>query len=119
MKAMVSGLTVGLAAFVLAVGPASTTYTQEPPIYGSQLMTEQERLEYRERMRAATTEEERGQIRSEHHARMQERAEEMGVTLPDAPPMTGMDQRIQRGQGMAPQGSGRGGMMRQGGGRRN
>ncbi|TNF37913.1 MAG: hypothetical protein EP315_01925, partial [Gammaproteobacteria bacterium] len=43
-------------------------------IYGSQLMTEQERNEYRNRMRAAKTEQEREQIRNEHHERMKIRA---------------------------------------------
>lgn len=91
---------IASAVFVLALGPASTAYSQEPPIYGSQLMTEQERLEYRERMRAATTEEEREQIRLEHHAQMQERASERGIELPDEPPMTGMGRGMGQGQGM-------------------
>jgi hypothetical protein len=91
---------VALAVFVLALNPASTAYSQEPPIYGSQLMTEQERLEYRERMRAATTAEERERIRLEHHAQMQERAREMGIELPDEPPMTGMGRGMGQGQGM-------------------
>jgi hypothetical protein len=95
------------AVLVLAADPGGTVYGQEAPVYGSQLMTDQERQEHQERMRAATTEEERQQIRAEHHARMQERAEERGVTLPDEPPMRGM------GQGM---GAGQGGMMGQGGG---
>ena len=114
MRVMLPSLAaIVLAVFVLAVGPASTAYGQEPPVYGRQLMTEQEWLEYRERMRAATSEEERERIRLEHHARMQERAKEMGVTLPDEPPATGMGGGMGRGQGM---GAGQGGMMRQGGG---
>ena len=44
-------------------------------------MTEQERAEYRARMRAATSEQERDQIRLEHHARMQQRAEEKGLHI--------------------------------------
>lgn len=55
-------------------------------IYGSQLMTQQEQNEYRDRMRAAKTVEERERIRTEHHDRMQERAKARGVTLPDQPP---------------------------------
>lgn len=58
-------------------------------IYGSQLMTRQERIEYRNRIRAAKTAQEREQIRKEHHERMKERAKERGVTLPDEPPMPG------------------------------
>lgn len=71
-------------------------------IYGSQLMTQQERNEYRARMRAAKTAEEREQIRKEHHERMKVRAKEKGVTLPDEPPARGM------GGGMGPGGGGMG-----------
>lgn len=96
---------------------------QEEMVYGSQLMTPEERAEYRARMRAATTAEEREKIRREHHGRMQERAKSMGVTLPDAPPERGMQRGMGPGQGQgmgAPSGTGsewdpRGGM---GGGRR-
>ncbi len=84
-------------------------------IYGSQLMSEQERNEYRARMRAAKTAEEREQIRNEHHERMQKRAEEQGLSLPDTPPKRGygMDgEDMPRGGGMGNgMGSG-GGMMR-------
>src|SRR5512146_1594001 len=55
-------------------------------IYGYQLMTPQERNDYRNRMRNARSEQEREQIRNENHTRMQERAKEKGVTLPDSPP---------------------------------
>jgi hypothetical protein len=61
------------------------TQTQEQ-IYGSQLMTQQEMNEYRERMRLAKTEQEREKIRADHHARMQDRAMQRGVKLPDGPP---------------------------------
>jgi hypothetical protein len=78
-------------------------------IYGSQLMTRQERLEHRNKLRAAKTAEEREQIRAEHHTRMQDRAKEKGMTLPDMPPAGGM------GGGMGP-GGGMGGGMGPGGG---
>lgn len=55
------------------------------PIYGSQLMTQDERNEYRAKMRAAKTREEREALRAEHHSAMQARAKERGVTLPDQP----------------------------------
>lgn len=84
-------------------------------IYGSQLMTQQERNEYRARMRAAKTAEEREKIRNEHHERMKVRAKERGLTLPDEPPMRGGGMR--QGGGMGPGGGmGSGGGMRQGGG---
>ena len=79
-------------------------------IYGSQLMTEQERLEHRSKMRAAKTAEEREQIRKEHHEQMKARAKERGVALPDEPPA--------RGKGMMGPGGGMGsgGGMKPGGG---
>jgi hypothetical protein len=51
------------------------------PLYGQQLMTAQEQLQFRDRLRAATTEEERMQIRAEHRNLMQERAREHQLTL--------------------------------------
>jgi len=57
--------------------------------YGNQLMTEQERIEHRDRMRAATSDAERDQIRREHHELMKERGRARGITLPDEPPATG------------------------------
>ena len=71
-------------------------------IYGSQLMTKQERNEFRNRMRSAKTAEEREQIRAEHHERMMVRAKERGVTLPDDPPARGSG--MGPGGGMAPGG---------------
>jgi hypothetical protein len=81
-------------------------------IYGSQLMTQQERADYRGRMRAAKTEQERNQIRNEHHERMKARAKARGKSLPDDPPT--------KGKGMGPGSGGMGpggGGMRPGGGR--
>lgn len=71
-------------------------------IYGSQLMSRQERLEHRNKLRAAKTAEEREQIRKEHHEKMQQRAKERGVTLPDMPATPG-------GMGARPGGMGAGG----------
>lgn len=83
-------------------------------IYGYQLMTEQERIEFQNRMRNAATPEEREKIRREHHERMKERAKQKGVTLPDEPPARGMMRRgMEPGQGMGP---GKGGMGSGGGG---
>ncbi|MDP2894625.1 MAG: hypothetical protein Q8N78_09715 [Sulfurimonas sp.] len=77
-----------------------TTQEQEQ-VYGSQIMTQQERIEHLDKMRASKTVEEREQIRKEHHALMKERAKAKGITLPDEPPARGM------GGGMGP-GGGRG-----------
>ena len=96
---------LALALFVPAVATAQPATTDQQPVYGSQLMTEQERLEQRQRMRNATSPEEREQIRLEHHQRMQERARQQGVTLPEQAPAPGMG----KGQGMGPgQGMGKG-----------
>lgn len=77
-------------------------------IYGSQLMNQQERNEYRAKMRNLRTAQEREQFRFEHHERMQERARERGITLPDAPPARGTRGMGPGGQGMGP-GGGAGG----------
>ena len=69
-------------------------------VYGWQLMTEQERIEHRNKMRGMKTKEERETYRSEHHMRMQERAKERGVTLPGQPQP--------RGKGMRESGGGKG-----------
>jgi len=75
-------------------------------IYGSQLMTNQERLEYRKKTMNAKTAEERERIRSEHHAMMKERAKSQNITLPEEPPAggTGMGKGMNQGGGMGPGG---------------
>jgi hypothetical protein len=84
-------------------------------VYGSQLMTRQERIEYRNQMRTLKTQEERNAFRLEHHQRMQERAKERGLALPDAPPATGAGMGPGMGGGMGPgMGGGMGGGMGRG-----
>ena len=67
-------------------------------IFGWQLMTPEERDEYREKMRSLKTREERDAFRLAHHKKMQERAKEIGATIPDMPPALG--------RGMGPGGGG-------------
>jgi hypothetical protein len=55
----------------------------EEPVYGWQLMTGAERDFLHERLNRAQTEQERQQIRADHHRQMEERARQMGYTLPD------------------------------------
>ena len=50
--------------------------TDTTPVYGAQMMTQQEMNEHRAQMRAAKTLEERERIRAEHHQRMVIRARE-------------------------------------------
>lgn len=90
-------------------GQEMTGTQAQEQVYGSQLMTIDERNEYQAKMRAAKTAEEREGLRAEHHQRMQERAKARGMTLPDEPPVRG------GGMGMGPGG---GGMMHGGGGNR-
>ena len=66
---------------------APTAKSSEPPIYGSQLMTDRERQEYRDKIRTAKTDAERDQIRKTHHDQMKARAQAKGITLPDDPPV--------------------------------
>jgi hypothetical protein len=54
------------------------------PIYGEQLMSQQEREQYSERIRSAGTQEERARIREEHRREISTRAEKQGVSIPDA-----------------------------------
>lgn len=74
-------------------------------VYGSQLMTQQERFEYHNRLRAARTAQERNQIRNEHHQQMRARARAQGMQLPDMPPARGGGMGPGRGMGA---GGGRG-----------
>ena len=59
-------------------------------VYGSDLMTPEERMQHRQTMRNMKTEEEREAYRMEHHNMMQERARQRGVTLPQYQPGRGM-----------------------------
>ncbi len=106
--------------------PASAEHPAQPPapatvqaqtqlrdrdIYGSQLMTRQERQAFRSRMQSAKTQEERERIRAEHHKQMVERAKARGVTLPADPPAQGGGMGPGGGMGMgvgAGGGAGRG-----------
>ena len=54
-------------------------------IYGYQLMTPNERIEYMRRIHSARSFEERDRLRLEHHRIMQERARKRGLLLPDMP----------------------------------
>lgn len=101
----------------LSVPAAYAQTQQQETIYGSQLMTQKERRDYRLKIRQAKTVQEREQIRAEHHKQMQERAKERGVTLPDVPPAQGMHQGVGPGVGPgAGMGPGGGGMGPGGGG---
>ena len=89
-----------------APGPAETAGSSgvtppAEPIFGREMMTEQEMTEQRARMRAAKTSEERERLRQEHHQKMVERAKQRAVTLPEQP-MGGPPASAGRGMGMEP-----------------
>jgi len=103
--------TVKVVMTAIALGlMTSGAIAADQPIYGSQLMTNQERMEHRTKMNAAKTVQEREQVRLEHHEQMQLRAKERGVTLPNTPPAQGggMNQGMGAGGGMG-SGGGMGG----------
>jgi cell division protein FtsB len=78
-------LTVILTSCLILIGTSAMTVKAAEQVYGWQLMTQQERNEYRAKMQTLKTAEERERYRLEHHKMMQERAKERGVTLPEVP----------------------------------
>ena len=84
-----SRLQAGLVDAAICGGSAIAAAPAPETIFGSQLMTEQERTVHRARMWAAQSDEARNAIRAEHHEQMRARAQERGVTLPEAPPARG------------------------------
>lgn len=98
----ISGMMVLVSASVSAVEPVevqAARQTQEQ-VYGSQLMTDQERTEYRAKIRSLKTQDERDAFRLEHHKLMQERATAKGVMLPNTPAAgAGMNSGMKRGAG--------------------
>ena len=104
IRILTASLLLAFAPLPVHAEDQTQTQTQQTTqtVYGWQLMTEQERMEYRQQMRALKTEEERQQFRLEHHKAMQVRANERGMTLPDEPMGPGP------GGGMGPGGGGMG-----------
>lgn len=73
------------AVILLGVGLIAGVAGQEGTVYGWQLMSQQERIEYRTKMQSLNTEQERYAFRIHHHEQMKERAMAQGVTLPEDP----------------------------------
>ena len=103
VAAAMMALTVTLFA---AEQPAGTPAGRSEPIYGYRMMNDQERNEYREKMRNARTADERQAVRNEHHKLMEARAKERGVTLPEqrGPGAGGPSKGMGPGTGMGPGG---------------
>ncbi len=87
---------------LLALPISSAMAMEQEPIYGSQLMTQQELQLHRQQMQTAKTPEARARIRQENHQRMRLRAKEKGIDLPENPPKEGghMNQQNRPGAGM-------------------
>jgi hypothetical protein len=103
-------LTIFLAVAGLLFCATSGSLAQEEPrektpVMGWQLMSEQERDQYRTAMRALQTEEERTAMRAKHHEEMRARAKEQGVELSETPGPRGPRGR---GAGAGREGRGRG-----------
>lgn len=108
-----TGMSARVCMVAIALGGLSAiAVAADAPIYGSQLMSDQERSEHRRQMRAAGTPEARERIRLQHHEAMKQRATEKGLSLPEMPPPRGSGSR---GAAMGP-GRGMGGGMGPGGG---
>ncbi len=60
-------LKITLSAIALGLMASAASFAADAPNYGSQLMTNQERIEHRNKMQAARTAEEREQVRLQHH----------------------------------------------------
>lgn len=114
--AVTFGVATTLSALAQTPTPAQAPKQRQAQesVFGSQLMTVQERSDYRQRMRAIKTPEEREQFRLDHHAKMQARATERGVTMPTEPPTQGKGLGLRdgsqpgMGQGTGPRGTGGG-----------
>lgn len=97
--AAASMMTVTVSLFA-AEQPSVSAARKSEPIYGYRMMSDQERNDYREKMRSARSAGERQSIRDEHRKQMQSRAKERGVTMPDTP--RGPGAGIGPGAGMGP-----------------
>ena len=95
--------TIGLSALLVTLLASGSSVLAAEPVpeamFGSQLMTEQERTVFRARMWAAESDEARAAIRAEHHEQMRARAQERGLTLPEVPPPRGAGMGPGRGMG--------------------
>jgi len=81
---------LGAAGLLLAAAPYYALAEEDPaPIYGQQPMTQEEQQQYRARMHALETEQERTELREQHRKDMRVQARERNVELPDVAAPTG------------------------------
>ena len=86
-----SSLALSAMLLMVCVGAIAAEQPQENSqiqqrVFGRELMTEEEYAAHHDKMRAATTEAERQQIRKQNHELMKVRAEQQGLSMPDEPP---------------------------------
>lgn len=106
MKPSIRNVLGGVALALVVAMPAMAE--DDAPVFGRQLMTQEELQEHHRMMQSLDTPEARQEYREQHHQRMLERARERGVTLPEEPGMPGkgmkhgmdMDNGHGMGQGM-------------------
>jgi len=79
LRIVLVGMACGMAGAAVAADPIP----RREIIPGATLMTHAERAQYRERMQAATTPDERARTRSRHVADMQARARARGLAVVD------------------------------------
>lgn len=108
--AVAAGMMAMTVALFAADQPAAGAAPKSEPIYGYRMMDDQERNDYRARMRNAGSADERQAIRDEHHQLMEARAKERGVTLsgPHGPGPQGMGKGPEHGPGTQGMGKGPG-----------
>ena len=101
-------LLMGAAALAALPARAYAQLATDRPLWGQEMLTEQERNQFHTRMQNAQSEQERLQIREEHQAVIRQRAQERGIKVPPGAGQ-GMGQGMGqgRGQGMG-QGMGQG-----------
>lgn len=84
MKGTSIAFAIGL---MMALG--TSVVSAEEYVYGRELMTDQELAEHRATLQSLQTEEAREAYLMAHHERMEQRAEEQGVQLPQEAPAAG------------------------------
>lgn len=83
----------------MAVSKDKLETTKQEAVRGGQLMTREEREEFRNNMRSAQSAEERQKIQKEHHERMRARAKERHLNMSKEPPFDGMRGNMRDGTG--------------------
>jgi hypothetical protein len=94
-------ITLSLVVVALTARPPAPAFAVDD-LPGIELLTSQEQVEYRQRMRGMLSAGQQDQIRRHYEARIRQRAKDQGVTLPGQP-------QNSPGQGAGGKGDGQGG----------